>query len=80
MNTRAEFLKKMAVGMVAGPAVVEALVPVVTASPVAVRTYVRMTVDNHSVHAAGAFDDLSDRIFDKLWDSWASMEIRHSIL
>ncbi len=83
MSTRAEFLKKMAVGMVAGPAVVEALAaPVVTVPPVAVRTYVRIAIDNQVAarvaYPAGAFADLQNRIFDELWDAWAKMEIRHS--
>lgn len=47
-----------------------------------VRRYARIALDNFVERRAsgeGAFDDLADRIFDKLWDSWASMEIRHSI-
>ena len=47
-----------------------------------VRRYARLAIDNFVEKAAagpGAFDDLSDRIFDLLWDSWKSMEIRHSI-
>lgn len=47
-----------------------------------VRRYARMALDNlveKRASGPGAFDDLSDRIFDLLWDSWASMEIRHSI-
>jgi len=47
-----------------------------------VRRYERIALDNLVEKRAageGAFDDLSDRIFDKLWDAWASMEIRHSV-
>jgi hypothetical protein len=47
-----------------------------------VRRYQRIALDNFVEKRAtgpGAFEDLSDRIFDKLWDAWASMEIRHSI-
>jgi len=47
-----------------------------------VRRYARLALDNlveKQASGPGAFDDLSDRIFDLLWDSWASMEIRHSI-
>ena len=47
-----------------------------------VRRYQRIALDNLVEKLAsgpGAFDDLSDRIFDLLWDAWASMEIRHSI-
>ena len=47
-----------------------------------VRRYARLALDNFVEKRAsgpGAFDDLSDRIFDKLWDAWESMEIRHSI-
>jgi hypothetical protein len=47
-----------------------------------VRRYARIALDNFVEKRAtgpGAFEDLADRIFDKLWDSWASMEIRHSI-
>lgn len=46
------------------------------------RRYARIAIDNLAELQArepGAFDNLSDRIFDKLWDSWESMEIRHSI-
>ena len=47
-----------------------------------VRRYARIALDNlveRQASGPAAFDDLSDRIFDKLWDSWASMEIRHAI-
>jgi len=47
-----------------------------------IRRYARLAIDNlveKRASGPGAFDDLSDRIFDLLWDSWASMEIRHSI-
>lgn len=47
-----------------------------------VRRYSRLAIDNLvELRAAGpgAFDDLSDRIFDKLWDAWSSMEIRHAV-
>lgn len=47
-----------------------------------VRRYARMALDNlveKRASGPGAFDDLADRIFDLLWDSWASMEIRHAI-
>ena len=47
-----------------------------------IRRYARIAIDNlveRRASGPGAFDDLSDRIFDKLWDSWASMEIRHAI-
>ncbi len=80
MNTRAEFLKRMAVGIVAGPAVLEALAPVVTAPPGAIRTYTRMAIDNHVAHGAGAFGELTERIFDELRDAWADIELRHSVL
>lgn len=46
-----------------------------------IRRYERIALDNFvekRVSGEGAFDDLSDRIFTKLWDAWASMEIRHS--
>ncbi len=46
-----------------------------------VRRYERIALDNlveKRASGEGAFDDLSDRIFDKLWDAWESMEIRHS--
>ncbi len=47
-----------------------------------IRRHARIALDNlveRRASGPGAFDDLSDRIFDKLWDSWASMEIRHAI-
>lgn len=47
-----------------------------------IRRYRRIALDNFVEARAsgpGAFDDLSDRVFDILWDSWKSMEIRHAI-
>jgi len=47
-----------------------------------VRRNARIAIDNMVERRAsgpGAFDDLAGRIFDQLWDSWESMEIRHSI-
>jgi len=47
-----------------------------------IRRYARIALDNlveRRASGPAAFDDLSDRIFDKLWDAWASMEIRHAI-
>lgn len=47
-----------------------------------VRRYQRIALDNFVEKRAsgpGAFQDLSDRLFDLLWDAWESMEIRHSI-
>lgn len=47
-----------------------------------VRRYERIALDNlveQRASGEGAFEDLGDRIFDKLWDAWKSMEIRHSI-
>lgn len=47
-----------------------------------IRRYARLALDNlveKQASGPGAFDNLSDRIFDLLWDSWKSMEIRHSI-
>lgn len=47
-----------------------------------IRRFRRIALDNFVEKRAsgpGAFDNLSDRIFDILWDSWKSMEIRHSI-
>jgi hypothetical protein len=47
-----------------------------------VRRYQRIALDNlveKQAAGPGAFEDLADRIFDKLWDAWSSMEIRHSI-
>jgi hypothetical protein len=46
------------------------------------RRYARIALDNlveKQASGPGAFDDLGDRIFEKLWDAWESMEIRHSI-
>lgn len=53
-----------------------------TGSITPIRRYARLALDNLTEKRAagpGAFDDLSDRIFDHLWDSWKSMEIRHSV-
>jgi hypothetical protein len=47
-----------------------------------IRRYARLALDNlveKQASGPGAFDNLSDRVFDLLWDSWKSMEIRHSI-
>lgn len=47
-----------------------------------IRRYRRVALDNFvekRVSGAGAYDNLSDRVFDILWDSWKYMEIRHSI-
>jgi hypothetical protein len=47
-----------------------------------VRRYERLAIDNlveKQASGPGAFENLSDRIFDKLWDAWESGEIRHSI-
>jgi hypothetical protein len=47
-----------------------------------VRRYQRLAIDNLvelRASGPGAFNDLSDRLFDLLWDAWKSMEIRHSI-
>jgi hypothetical protein len=47
-----------------------------------VRRYARLAMDNFVEARAtgeGSFADFSDRIFDLLWDSWKSMEIRHSV-
>ena len=46
------------------------------------RRYNRIALDNlveKQASGPGAFEDLGDRIFDKLWDSQESMEIRHAI-
>lgn len=47
-----------------------------------IRRYARLAIDNmfeKQASGPGAYDNLSDRVFDQLWDSWKSMEIRHSI-
>lgn len=47
-----------------------------------IRRYRRMAIDNLvelQASGPGAFEDLGVRILDLLWDSWKSMEIRHSI-
>ncbi|KKL61699.1 hypothetical protein LCGC14_2192670, partial [marine sediment metagenome] len=47
-----------------------------------IRRYARLAIDNlveKRASGPGAYDDLSGRIFDQLWDSWKSMEIRHAI-
>ncbi len=47
-----------------------------------VRRYARIALDNlveRRASGPAAFDDLSDRVFDNLWDSWSSMEIINSI-
>lgn len=47
-----------------------------------VRRYRRIAIDNLVEKRAtgpGSYEDLADRIFKQLWDSWKSMEIRHSI-
>lgn len=47
-----------------------------------IRRYERMALDNFVEARAtgpGTFQNLGQRIFEKLWDAWGSMEIRHSI-
>jgi hypothetical protein len=47
-----------------------------------IRRYRRVALDNMVEMRAsgpGAFEDVGTWIFDQLWDSWASMEIRHAI-
>src|SRR3990167_6609454 len=47
-----------------------------------IRRYRRVALDNlveKQASGPGAFEDLTDRIFKILWDSWKFMEIRHSI-
>ena len=47
-----------------------------------IRRYRRIAADSLVEKAAtgpGAFQDFGERLFDLLWDSWKSMEIRHSI-
>ena len=47
-----------------------------------VRRYERLALDNlveKQASGPGAFEDLGDRIFDHLWDAWASMEARQSV-
>lgn len=77
---RREFLRKTAVTVV-GTAILPAVLPNIELDPYVPpleRHYVHMAIDNHIVanQGAGAFDDLSDRIFDKLWSAWADMELR----
>lgn len=47
-----------------------------------VRRYARLALDNlveKQASGPGSFENLSDRIFEKLWDSWESGEIRHAV-
>ena len=47
-----------------------------------IRRYRRIAIDNLVEKRAtgpGSYEDLADRIFKQLWDSWKSMEIRHAI-
>ena len=47
-----------------------------------VRRYRRIAADSlieKQASGPGAFQDFGERLFDILWDSWKSMEIRHSI-
>lgn len=47
-----------------------------------IRRYQRIALDNlveQRASGEGSFEDLTDRIFDKLWDAQSSMEIRHAI-
>ncbi|MGE0451082.1 MAG: hypothetical protein AB7Q29_16030 [Vicinamibacterales bacterium] len=46
------------------------------------RRYARVALDNLielQASGEGSAEDITDRIFDQLWDKWESMEIRHSI-
>lgn len=47
-----------------------------------IRRYDRVAIDNYvelMASGEGSFEDIGDRIFDKLWESWKNMNIRHSI-
>lgn len=47
-----------------------------------IRRYERLALDNlveKQASGPGAFENLGDRVFDKLWDAWESGEIRHAI-
>lgn len=47
-----------------------------------IRRYRRIAVDNLVEKRAtgpGSYEDFAERIFRQLWDSWKSMEIRHSV-
>lgn len=47
-----------------------------------IRRYERIAMDNlveKQASGPGAFENLSGRIFDKIWDAWESGEIRHAI-
>lgn len=47
-----------------------------------IRRYARLAIDNlveKQASGPGAFENLSDRIFDKLWDAWECGEMRHAI-
>jgi len=47
-----------------------------------VRRYDAVAVDNlveKQASGPGSFENLGDRLFDKLWDSWAHMECQHAI-
>lgn len=54
----------------------------VQGSTTPVRRYDRIAIDNYVELLAsgeGSFEDIGDRIFNKLWESWKNMNIRHSI-
>ena len=47
-----------------------------------IRRYARLAIDNlveKQAAGPGSFENLGDRIFEKLWDAWEQGEIRHSI-
>lgn len=48
-----------------------------------VRRYVRRAIDNfieaRAVKGRGAFDSLSTRLFNQMWDAWRLMEIHHAV-
>jgi hypothetical protein len=47
-----------------------------------IRRYRRIAMDNfvdRVARDAGAFEDFGKKLFDELWDSWYSMEVRHAI-
>lgn len=47
-----------------------------------IRRYHRIAMDNltkQQVSGPGAFENLTDWLFDNFWEAWAAMEIRHAI-
>ncbi len=81
MIDRREFFKKTTIAVL-GTAILPAVLPdpwPKPYEPLERRYYVRMAIDNHVAHrlqsSVGAFNELQDRVLDKMWMGWSDMNL-----